>query len=160
MITTQIVDGNSSDHKLGEIGVVIHTHPPITESRTGLPFRQYFTLDGTPTGDNDMLVDGSVIPVEFCIPASPDFDVYVKFIAIKIADAAAKLNKFGALAALTNGVQFEWQSQEIGALTIHDGIKDNLEFFRMSKVIPSIIDLSGGGADAVIVPIDLSVKTN
>jgi hypothetical protein len=162
MITTQIVDGNSGDHRLkiqpeGEIGVVVHTHPPIKESRTGLPFRQYFTLDGTPTGDKDMLVNGSATSVEFCIPANPDFDVYVKFIAVKLADAGAKLDKFGALTPLTNGVQFEWQSQEIGALTIHDGIKDNLEFFRMSKVIPSIVDLSGGGADAVIIPIDLSV---
>jgi hypothetical protein len=156
-----LLDGWGSGNKLrvqpeGEIGVVVHTHPPISESRIGFPFRQYFTIDGTPTGDNDMRVDGSSTPVDFCIPANKDFDVYVGFIAVKLADASAKLDKFGALTALTNGVEFEWQSQEQGTITIHDGIKDNLEFFRMSSVLPSIIDLSGGGADAIIVPIDVS----
>ena len=161
MITTQIIDGNSGDHRLkineeGEIGVVVHTHPPIKESRTGLPFRQYFTVDGTEAGSNDMIVNGSVTPVEFCIPAEPNFDRFIKFISIKVADPSAKLNLFGALAALSNGVEFEWQSQEIGSLTIHDGIKDNLEFFRLTEMTPVITDLSGGGADAITVTWDLS----
>lgn len=140
----------------GEIGVVVHTHPPVKESRIGFPFRQYFTLGGTPSGDKDMRVDGSSTAVDFFIPANKDFDVYVKFIAIKLADQNAVLNKFGNLTALTNGVEFEWQSQEEGTITIHDGIKDNLEFFRMSNIVPSIIDLSGGGADAIIAPIDVA----
>ena len=161
MITTNIVDGNSGDHKLkineeGEIGVVVHTHPPIKESRTGLPFRQYFTLDGTANGSKDMIVNGSSTPVEFCIPAEQDFDRFIKLISIKLADPSAKLDKFGALTALTNGVEFEWQSQDVGSLTIHDGIKDNLEFFRLTEMTPVITDLSGGGADAITVTWDLS----
>ena len=161
MITTQIVDGNSGDHKLkiqkeGEIGVVVHTHPPLRESRTGLPFRQYFTADGTEAGSNDMRVNGSVTPLEFCIPAEPNFDRFIKFISIKLADAGATFAEFANLAALTNGVEFEWQSQEVGALIIHDGIKNNLEFFRLSSQVPTIIDLSGGGADSIVVGIDLA----
>ena len=161
MITTQIVDGNSGDHKLkiqreGEIGVVVHTHPPFRESRTSLPFRQYFTADGTINGSNDMRVNGSVTPLEFCIPAEPNFDRFIKFISVKLADAGATFGEFANLAALTNGVEFEWQSQEVGALIIHDGIKDNLEFFRLSSQVPTIIDLSGGGADSIVVGIDLA----
>lgn len=157
----KILDAWGSGNKLkiqpeGEVGVVVHTHPPVSESRIGLPFRQYFTLDGTPTGDNDMRVNGSSTAVDFCIAANPNFDVYVKFISVKLADAGAALDEFANLSALTNGVEFEWQSQEEGVLTIHDGIKDNLEFFRMSSIVPSIVDLSGGGADAVIVPIDVA----
>jgi hypothetical protein len=160
-ILAKIADGWGTGNRLkiqpeGDIGVVVHTHPPIRESRTGLPFRQYFTLDGTVTGSNDLRVNGSSTPVEFCIPAEETKDRFVKFIAVKLADAGAKFDKFGALTALTNGVEFEWQSQELGSLVIHDGIKDNLEWFRMSNQIPTIIDLSGGGADAIIVGIDLS----
>ena len=161
MLTSQISDGNGGANKLkindeGEIGVVVHTHPPIKESRTGLPFRQYFTIEGTPEGDNDMIVNGSTTSVDFCIPAEPDKDRFVKFIAVKLADAGAAFNEFGNLSALTNGIEFVWESQEIGELIIHDGIKDNLEWFRLSNQVPTIIDLSGGGADAVIVGIDLA----
>jgi hypothetical protein len=143
----------------GEIGVVVHTHPPTTESRIGLPFRQYFTADGTPSGSNDMRVDGSSTAQEFCIPSEETKDRYIKFISVKLADATAQFNEFGALSALTKGVSFRWDSQEIGELTIHDGIKDNIEWFRLSNTpitSNSIIDLSGGGADAIVIQIDLS----
>lgn len=161
MIHATISDGNGEDNRLkineeGEIGVVVHTHPPVRESRTGLPFRQYFTLDGTPSGDNDMRVNGATNSVEFCISAEPEFDRFVKFISVKLADAGAAFNEFGNLSALTNGVSFEWSSQKVGALTIHDGIKDNLEWFRLSNQVPTIIDLSGGGADSIVVGIDLA----
>jgi hypothetical protein len=161
MITTQISSGNGESYRLkvldeGEIGVVVHTHPPAKESRASLPFRQYFTDDGTSAGSNDMRVNGSTTAVDFYIAAVPNEDLFIKFVSIKLADQSAVLNKFANLAALTNGVEFEWQSQEIGNLTIHDGIKDNLEFFRLSEMSPTIIDLSGGGADAVIVQWDLS----
>ena len=161
-ILAKIADGWGTGNRLkiqpeGDIGVVVHTHPPIRESRKGLPFRQYFTIDGTPTGDNDLRVNGATTSVDFCIPAEQTKDRFVKFIAVKLADAGAKFDKFGALTALTNGVEFVWQSQELGSLIIHDGIKDNLEWFRMSNQIPTIIDLSGGSADAIIVGIDLTV---
>lgn len=161
MIHTVVNDGNGDQHRLkvlgeGEIGVVIHTHPPIKESRVGLPFRQYFTDNGLSTGSNDMRVDGSSTSVEYYISADSEYEYFIKFISIKIADATAKLNEFGALAALSNGLEFEWKNKALGSFTIHDGIKDNLEFFRLSEMEPLIIDLSGGGADAVVVQWDLA----
>jgi hypothetical protein len=160
-ILAKIADGWGTGNRLkvqpeGDIGVVIHTHPPIKESRTGFPFRQYFTEDGLPLSSNSMVVDGSVTPVNFFIEAETDFDRYIKFIAVKLADATAKFNEFGALTALANGVEFVWSSQSIGELVIHDGIKDNLEFFRLSSQPPVIVDLTGGGADAIVVGIDLA----
>jgi hypothetical protein len=115
-LDVHIRDGNGGDRKLkvldeGEIGVVIHTHPPVKESRIGLPFRQYFTDDGTSDGSNDMRVDGSSTSVDFYITALPDNDIFVKFVSIKLADQSAVLNKFANLSALTNGVEFEWQSR-------------------------------------------------
>ena len=161
MIKSQIIGDNANGSILkvfdeGEVGVVLHTHPPFKESRTSLPYRQYFTLDGTVDGDNNMIVNGATTPIEFCIPANPNYDVFIKFISIKIADTTAKLNEFGALPALANGVEFSWQSQTEGSLIIHDGLKDNLEFFRLSDITPNIVDLSGGGADAAIITWDLA----
>jgi hypothetical protein len=164
MITTQIRDGNSNGenslkvNKEGEIGVVVHTHPPIQESLTGLPFRQYFTDDGLSNGDNDMTVNGSTNSVDFWIPAIDSESRFIKTLSVKIAHAGAAFNEFGNLSALTNGVEIEWQSQELGTVTIHDGIKDNLEWYRLSEQVTttSIIDLTGGGADAIVVQIDFA----
>lgn len=135
----------------GGIDVTIAQYPAISEARTALPYRSFFLNDVS----NDMRVDGSTTNVVFSIIADGDYDYYIKSINVEIADAGAKFNLFGALAALTNGVTFEWFKQDIGTQTIHDGLKDNLDFFRLSDQVPTIIDLSGGGADAVIVHIDL-----
>lgn len=159
MITSRIISENGKQLKIGsegEISVSIKQHPPLDGGIVALPFRQYFTSDGTAAGSNDMIVDGSTIPVEFWIPAEPNFDRFIKFISIKLSDPAASLDKFGNLSALTNGVEFEWQSQSAGSLVIHDGLKDNLEFFRLTEMTPVITDLSGGGADAITVTWDLA----
>lgn len=158
MITARIIGANGKQLKVngeGELAVSVHTHPPTDEVIESLPFRAYFEN----AGSNDMIVDGSTTPVEFSINADADFDYYIKTISVKLADATAQFNEFGALSALTNGVEFLWRSIRVGELTIHDGIKDNIEWFRLAN-IPinrnSIIDLSGGGADAIIVQIDLA----
>lgn len=136
----------------GEITVSMHTHPPIDEEVEALPFRSYFEN----AGSNDMRVNGATTSVDFSIDADQDFDYFIKSLHVKLADPGAKLDKFGALNALTNGVSYLWKSNKDGELTIHEGIKDNMEFFRLSDQYPQIIDLSGGGADAVIIAIDLA----
>jgi hypothetical protein len=159
MLTTRIIGSSGQQLKVngeGEIGVVVHTHPPIKESRVSLPFRDYFKN----AGSNDMKVSGTLAaPVEFSIDADANFDYYIKTLSVKLADAGATFDDFGNLSgALTNGVEFYWQSVTLGKLVIHDGIKDNLEFYRLSTnqvANNSIIDLSGGGADAVVVSVDL-----
>ena len=156
MITARIVGANGQQLKVngeGEITASIHTHPPTDEKIESLPFRSYFLN----AGSNDMRVNGATTPVEFSIDTDADYDYFIKAINIKLADAGAKFNLFGALTALTNGIEFIWRSQSIGELTIHDGIKDNLEWYRLANITPSIIDLSGGGADAVIVTVDMKI---
>jgi len=158
MITSRIVGADGKQLKIngeGEIAVTVHTHPPTNEAIESLPFRSYFTN----AGSNDLRVNGATTNVEFSINADANFDYWVKFLSIKLADASAQLDKFGNLTALTNGVQFEWRNQKVGSLIIHDGIKDNLEFFRLSNGghVPQIIDLSGAGADAVIIFVDLAL---
>lgn len=51
----------------------------------------------------NMNVDGSSTPVTFEISAFTDADIYVTQVVIIIADNTVSANKFGSLAALTNG---------------------------------------------------------
>jgi hypothetical protein len=144
-LDTQLQDGHGTKNKLringeGEASVVVHPHPPKDEAESALPFRQYFTLDGTSSGDNDMRVDGSTNNVEFCIPADPEKDVYIKTISILISDAGATLSEFGNLAALSNGIEFKWTSQEEGDLIIADALTTNFEFVRLANGNPGFGD--------------------
>lgn len=156
MITAKIIGSSGKALKVngeGEITVSQHTHPPLDEEIESLPFRSYFLNNGS----NDMRVNGATTPIEFSIEADENYDYYIKALNVKLADTGAAFNEFGNLTALTNGVEFIWRSQDIGELTIHEGIKDNLEWFRLANVNPIIIDLSGGGADAVVVTVDLKI---
>lgn len=142
MIKAVIVDGTGTGQKLkingeGELNAVIHPHPPRDEKEAPLPYRAYMTLDGAGV-DKDMLVDGSTNSVEFCILAENDHDIYIKNLAIVIADAGASLNKFGNITALTNGIKFDWISQDLGNTEIHEGLKSNFDFIQMALGSPSI----------------------
>jgi hypothetical protein len=146
----------------GEVSVVVHTHPPINEELASLPFRQYFTDDGSASGSNNMIVAGSLAtPLPFYIKASPDYDIYIKYISIAIGDGGSpNLNLFGALPALTNGVTWYWTTQELGEYELHDGIKTNLEFVRLGGATAGIgtgtdaflADVSGGGSEKSYLP--------
>jgi hypothetical protein len=167
-LPVHIIDGYGSGNKLkvngeGEIPVVIHTHPPIDEQVESFPFSQYFTDDGSSTGDNDMRVDGSTTTVPFYISAKEDKDVWIKTVSVRISDASAVLNKFGNLAALTNGVSWEYTNNNLGDMTIYDGIKTNLDFLRVGLASAGIggtdafkADLSGAGADTYLPVIDMT----
>ena len=142
MIKTQIIDGYGTGNKLkledeGQIGVVVHPHPPKAEESASKPFRQYFLQDGT--GTNDMRVDGSTTNVEFSILSDTNRDTYIKTLSILIADASATLNKFGNITALTNGVQFSWETQDLGSVVIHEGLTSNFEFVRLGIGQPAFV---------------------
>jgi len=156
-IVAQIKDGKGNSNKLkigdeGELSVTVRSHPSLDEKTISVPFREFFVTDA---GSSDMIVDGSATPVSFEIRARADIDCYIKTVSIKLADAGARFGLFGALGALTNGVKFIWESQSKGTVEI-DTIKDNIELFRLSSQAPLIIDLTGGGADALLVNIDLA----
>ena len=147
-IPTKIEDGTGTGHFLkingeGEASVVVHPHPPRDEDAvfgTPIPFRQYFTDNGYSDGDNDMRVNGSSTNQLFFIQAEQEKDIYIGRVSIVIADASATLNKFGNLTALTNGVLFEWSSQELGTTVIHEGLKSNFQFVRLGGGMPATGD--------------------
>ena len=166
MIKTTIVGSGGEEiaavNKEGTLNVVVHPHPPIGETLSAQPFRQYFTDDGYTSGSNDMTINGSSISVDYCVSASKDYDIYIKSISVVIGDGGSPaLNKFGALSALTNGVSWSLFSNELGLYELHDGIKTNLEFIRLGVDTAGIgtgtdaflADVSGGGTEKSYLPI-------
>ena len=155
-------DGNALQiYGEGYCTVAVHQHPPVNESITALPFRQYFTDNGGLTGSNDMTVNGAVNYVDYYISANPEYDIYIKYLTIEIGDGGIpSLNKFGALTALTNGVKFLWDSQNEPDYELHEGIKTNKEFIRIASdtagigtgVDAFLADVSGGGSEKSYLP--------
>lgn len=166
MLKTVISDGDGGTHKLkvqpeGTLNVVVHPHPPQGEQLIADPFRQYMTDDGSSSGSNDMTVDGSTNAADFYVKASEDYDIYIKSISVVIGDGGTPaLNKYGALSALTNGVQWCLFNQDVGLYELHDGIKTNLEFIRIGVDTAAIgdsttaflADVSGGGTEKSYLP--------
>ena len=166
MINTGIADNRNGNElavtEEGTIGVVQHLHPPVNDTLRTVPYRQYFTDDGTIAGSNDMRVVGTATGTDFYISASQDVDIFVRSISVVIGDGGTPaLNKFGALAALTNGVQWSLFNQESGDYELHDGIKTNLEFIRVGVDTAAIgtgtdaflADVSGGGTEKSYLPV-------
>lgn len=170
MILSRIVDGHGSENSLkingeGEIAVVAHSHPPRDESVESYPFSQWFTDDGLSSGSNDLRVNGSTTSRDFYIAGRESFDIYIKTISVQISDNGSALNKFGALAALTNGVDFLFSNDSLGEIFIQQGMKTNLDMVRLAISTGAIgtgtdaykADISGGGADTYLPTLDLSV---
>lgn len=72
------------------------------------PHSEFFVNEA---GSANMLVDGSVTPVKFTVEALSKRDRYIKTISFLISDAGASLSDFGNIAALTEGVLFEWETE-------------------------------------------------
>lgn len=141
------------------IGVINHGHPPKQETLFAIPFRERLADSA---GATDMNVDGSVTAVDYTVNAINDRDIYIRSLSVEIGDTGSPaLNKFGALAELTNGVEMCYVTQDNGSFVIHDGIKTNLEFIRLGVDTAGVgtgsdaflADVSGGGTSKSYLPI-------
>lgn len=134
MARVEIGDGQTNVivTKDSELRVIDAPYPPMVEQLTH-PLRQFFTVDGTPTGDNDLGQDGSVTPIDFCIPASESDDLYVTEISFVVGyGAAGAPYQFGDGAALTNGVRVFYEGKH-ETVDLHDSITSNQDLFRLSN---------------------------
>jgi hypothetical protein len=151
-------DGSLHELKVngeGELTAAIHEHPPIDETQASFPFKEFFTDEN---GSSNMVVNGSVTPVEFFIEANPDFDLYVKFIDIELTDTGmTDWDKFGDLAALTNGLEFVWKNNQTEDVIIDPEIKENKDFKRIATNEFDFVRISGAGADAMFPKIDMEI---
>lgn len=106
-------------------------YPPLEPTKIR-PFRQYFTVDGTSSGSFDMSVDGSSTEQTFCVPASGSVDRYITNISVILGyGTAGSPYQWADGTALTNGTVLRYDYAQ-GSIDIHDGIKTNQDFFRLS----------------------------
>ena len=131
-----IEDGGGNGHKGqvttdNEVKVIVSPYPPIEQQKV-LPFRQYLTIDGTPSGDNDMSVDGSVTNVDFYILSDDTDEIYITSLNFIVGyGTTGQPNEWADGTALTNGNHLFYEAST-GAHDIHDAIKSNQDFFRLS----------------------------
>jgi hypothetical protein len=162
MLDVKVVSWNGVNplkiDKEGSVQVVVNAHPPLDEQIYPLPFREFF-VDSN--GSSDMAINGSVTNVAFSISASQDYDIYIKYVSVEIGDGGSpNLNLFGALPALTNGVEFCHFNNTDGFYTLHEGVKTNKAFIRMGTDTAAIgtgvdsflADTSGGGSEKSYFP--------
>ena len=162
MIKSKIVDsrGTGSGAEVTKEGYLtnhIASFPNKNESSQAFPFTEYFTNSGS----NDMRVDGSSTPVEFTVEAKSDRDIWVKLVSPFISDPGARLDEFGNLPALTNGLDFKFKNDNLGEVIIQEEIQRNLDFFRFCHSTPGLgdgekaflLDISGGGGSDSYAPV-------
>lgn len=149
MLNVKIEDGFGSGNKAsvngnGSLNVVMADHPTLHDTTNSvIPFRSFMTQDGLGI-ITDMRVAGSAVaPIEFSVLADPEFDIYIKSIAFTIVDASSTLNKFGNIAALTNGCCLFWFTQDQGIVIIDDELKSNFDFVRLCAGQPAFGDSAG-----------------
>lgn len=168
MITAKLVGPDGTAVEVTEEGafqVVVHPHPPLHESRYPDLWSQFLTVDGTPSGSRDMIVDGSSAPVDFYVNARQDEEIWLNRVNVRISDPGSRLDRFGALTALPNGIDFFYETGDLGRVIIGERITTNLEFVRLSGGKPSfgtgadafLADISGGaGEDTYLPTIDIN----
>jgi hypothetical protein len=127
--------------KKGDVLVRSIGTPKFSSRIEAVPFIKFFETDA---GSPDMLVDGSVTPVVFHLPAHQERDRYIKTIFITVVDAGAKLNEFGNLAALANGVLMEWET--LGLAVEIGNFQTNFDMVRAAGGIPAF----GSGTSAFL----------
>jgi len=125
----------------GSVNVYVIPQPPKDAEQITLPIAEYMKLNGT--GVTAMNVNGSVTNQDFYVEAR-DYDIYINTVVFDIADAGASLEKFGALTALTNGLEFYYFNQTQGKYTIESGLKSNYDMIKLANFQPAF----GSGNEA------------
>lgn len=145
MIKSQIVDPSTrfgskvSGH--GNLHVAVGQIP--REQSSTFFFSQFLTDNGTSTGSNDLLVDGSSSTQSFWVGSDSTADIHITKISFQIVDAGATLSKFGNITALTNGCKLFYFDQAKGEIILDDALKSNYDVVRLCGGNPSFGDSSG-----------------
>jgi len=114
-----------------ELSVITASYPPLTAQKVK-PFRQYLTDDGLAGGTKDMGVDGSSTNVDYYVSAAQEEDRYITTMNFIVAyGLTGQPNEWADGTALSNGSRLFYTST-LGEVDIHDGIKSNQDFFRLS----------------------------
>lgn len=148
----------------GAIHVISHPHPPEQlDVRYPSPQTTFFTNNGS----NNMIVAGSLAnPIDFCVNAITEGDIYIKSITVRISDNNMNLDDFGGLAPLTNGIDLIYQDKTLGSRLIISNMTTNLDLFRAATAGKGFgsgnnswkADVSGAGAETYFPDIDIKLR--
>lgn len=137
--------------------------PPFEPQHINI-FRQYLTNDGTKTGSNDMLVNGSVNAQDFYVQADEENDRYITTLSFVIADTGNfNMREFANIGLpLTNGCRLFYNSIR-GEVDIHDSLQSNFDFIRLGFGEPAFGSAANtfrgtnfvGTAEAIMPIVDL-----
>lgn len=107
-----------SPHRLGSFSIFGNVN--VQAKDLADLFVQYATDDGTPiperggTGSNNLLVDGSITPQTFYVPASQTTDLFIQSMILHVQASSIKFGQFGGKStALVNGCEVEIKSDNI-----------------------------------------------
>lgn len=119
-------------------------------------FRQFLSTDGTPTGPNSLIVNGSVTPQVFYLGTDPIknttlTEVRFTFTCLSIGWGGTDFGKGGG--ALTQGVKIELITNN-GVYVDFGTIKVNEEFLMLPVRTSVVLDQSGN-RDVLALSIDL-----
>jgi len=149
----------------GAINIIAHPHPPLqTDVKYPSPQTTFFTDSN---GSSDMIVAGSLVnPIDFCVNAISEADIYIKSVTIRISDNNMNLDDFGGLAPLTNGIDLIYQDKILGQRLIIQNMTTNLDMFRPATAGKGFgsgnnswkADVSGAGAETYFPDINIKER--
>lgn len=106
-----------------------------------LPYVSFLTVNGDGVTDN-LIVDGSVNPVDAYVEAEAGSDIYVNTISVVITDSAGAggiyLNEFGALPPLTNGIVPYFFNKGEKLAFAERPLFTNFDFVRIGTLTPAL----------------------
>lgn len=110
-------------------------YPAFNQPQKIRPFSAFLTVNGD-GATKDLRVSGSTAsPVDCYYEAKADADTYITTANVLIADQGATLDKFGAIAALTNGIDLFYGAGANESFFATQ-LKTNLDFIRVGTLTP------------------------
>ncbi len=126
----------------GELLINQSQAPAVNGPNKIRPFVANVTVNGDGV-TSDLTVNGSTTPVDCFVGAVNDGDLYLTTANVVIADAGSvQLNRFGSAAALTNGLDLFYATQE-QRYVLATGVSTNFDLLRISTLSKP----TGGKAD-------------
>jgi hypothetical protein len=157
-ITQTILRTDAGDEQKGQkviaesVPVTIASDQPAIQVTVGVAassgsITEFLTDDGTPSGDHDMVVNGSGTPVVFTFNAHATLDIQLT--GVRLVFSASSLNfdgsSFGKGMELSNGIEMDIVADDgnfTGQLAL---LTLNEDFFRLLQ-----FDISRAAADGVM----------
>lgn len=137
----KIIDKDGEEARIIEGALVVSNIPVPSPSNIKfiqIPFIENLSINGDGVSF-DLRVDGSVTPIDAFLEARSDGDLYIKTANIIVEDAGnIALEDFGALPALTNGIDTFIENEGIRFNITKQPIKNNFDMIRIGTLTPAV----------------------